>query len=655
MQKWIETSVSEKITTGLGFFIVLLFAVAVFNSSAAKVGQSAKWTQSVGNAITVPACVGSEDHDVMINLSLTMDCASDPKRVVLTWNDINEIVSESGQDTVKYDIYRCDGACVEFIKIGSVPDTLDGIGNYTFSDSSGVPSSSTYQYQIEASDAVNKTAYSNIASIVPTCGGGSPELSADLTAEPSSGAAPLNGVDLFARIDGTAQGAINYSFDCNPADGNDTPEEQYKGVGGGLVGHWKFDEAADGNIVARDSSGYDNVGTLINGPVRLDGKLGRALDFNGSSNYVEISDSASLDASQMTFSAWIRTTDDQGMIAERYSYDPITGGHGWRLEVWPGGTLFGAVFINGNNYNPWPYGKGPVINDGSWHHVAMTADGSTGIWYFDGNVATGPGLNNPFALAGPVDDTDAGVTIGNGVAGFFNGVIDDVRLYNRSLSAGEIKDMYDANVAGYLDGKKAVDICSYPVKGDYFPKVTVTRGGKAAEDTTDIPVSVTGCTDDSQCATGNCNEATGICEAAPNFFLEDSGPMKARIIGNSSTWSEPTTISVTNVVNFSDNVKLSRDGSKPVRDCVTNVEKIFSGTYNFDPSQISSPYSSGSEFKIRVAATNPPGCYKIPIKGEGGGISREHEVKLNVDINNPSYKEVFAPTLRLLASLFNIF
>ncbi len=54
----------------------------------------------------------------------------------------------------------------------------------------------------------------------------------------------------------------------------------------GLIAHWSFNEGF--GFTANDSSGNGNTGTLVNGPAWVDGKLGKALDFSGSNDYVLI-------------------------------------------------------------------------------------------------------------------------------------------------------------------------------------------------------------------------------------------------------------------------------------------------------------------------------------------------------------------------------
>ena len=79
---------------------------------------------------------------------------------------------------------------------------------------------------------------------------------------------------------------------------------------------------------------------------------------------------------------------------------------------------------------------------GVWHHIVGTYNGMVQKLYVDGN------LDNQDALSGAIPDNGADVHIGYEAAGFsgspFSGIIDDLRLYNRALSASEVKQLYNA-------------------------------------------------------------------------------------------------------------------------------------------------------------------------------------------------------------------
>ena len=192
--------------------------------------------------------------------------------------------------------------------------------------------------------------------------------------------------------------------------------------------------AFEGN--AQDSSGSGNHGTptLVS---YVTGKVGsQAAQFSGTGSYVLIPRSIQDD---FTVAMWVKTTDTAGSAgAQWWNGKGLVDG-----EVGGGGADWGTAIVNGK----FVLGVGSVsgdttlasqvnINDGAWHHVAATRDNTNGATavYVDGILrgsGTGPTGSRTFP---------PGLRIGSLQTGnnFLNGTLDDVRLYDRVLSAGEI-------------------------------------------------------------------------------------------------------------------------------------------------------------------------------------------------------------------------
>jgi hypothetical protein len=200
---------------------------------------------------------------------------------------------------------------------------------------------------------------------------------------------------------------------------------------GGLVAAWGFNEGT--GTTTRDASANGNTGTLVNGPTWSTGKTGGALLFDGSNDRVRVSDSNSLDLkTAATFEAWIFPTAAPSgwrtilqKEVDAYFFTASGGGNGDRPTS--GGTFNGAccTFVSSTSALP----------ANTWTHVAATYDG-TRIRFYVGGV-----LVASQAAAGSYQVNTSPLWIGgNAVYGeHFKGKLDDVRVYNRALSAAEIQ------------------------------------------------------------------------------------------------------------------------------------------------------------------------------------------------------------------------
>ena len=204
---------------------------------------------------------------------------------------------------------------------------------------------------------------------------------------------------------------------------------------GRLVAWWKFDDGS-GDIVA-DSSGNGHNGTLMGDPNWVDGIIGSALAFDGDGDYVDIGKDSNFDiTNQITISAWIKVSafdrDWQAIIAK--------GDRAWRLQRnWNKSTLEFAcsgLVVPGTDWGQI-YGNMDV-NDGHWHHVAGVYDEEKLYLYTDGN------LDASAEAPGNIRVDDEPVYIGENSQTpnrFWNGLIDDVRIYSYALSAEEISEI----------------------------------------------------------------------------------------------------------------------------------------------------------------------------------------------------------------------
>jgi len=201
-----------------------------------------------------------------------------------------------------------------------------------------------------------------------------------------------------------------------------------------LFGYWKLDEM--NGTTTTDNSDSDNIGTLVGDPSWTVGRVNGALIFNGTSDYVQISDSPKFDMKDFSVAAWIKfkTSISNARIVTQQAatFD------GWGLSI-VANRITPVAQLDISN----PFSRGTALNDDTWHHVAMTRDTAKGIVtvWVDG-VAVGTQTTASTATY----DVAAPITIGSngGLWHFFPGKIDDVRIYGRTLTATEILAMYRA-------------------------------------------------------------------------------------------------------------------------------------------------------------------------------------------------------------------
>ena len=235
----------------------------------------------------------------------------------------------------------------------------------------------------------------------------------------------------------------------------------------GAVGIWNFD---DGNSITLDASGYNNTGTLKNGPVYVSGKYGSALQFNGTNNYVEVLHSDSLNLTEeITIMAWVNSPD-YSRTAGQHIVSKRNGNLGWMLQTTLGNKGYGYVSINDNLVTA----PGIVtLTNNQWYHLTVTYNGERVKLYVNGNFD-----NQSDIVKGSITSGNNPLYIGcqPGPTYYFLGIIDEVQIYNRALSADEIYASYKEKANIYFT-KLKISSPSFKIKvGISSPKITVISG-----------------------------------------------------------------------------------------------------------------------------------------------------------------------------------
>ena len=202
----------------------------------------------------------------------------------------------------------------------------------------------------------------------------------------------------------------------------------------GLVMWLKMDEGS-GNI-AYDSSGNGNDGIIYNA-VWVNGKIGKALEFNGANSYVEVPYLRYREPFYgFTFTAWVNYLADTGEIQQVFEAHTS----GW--EIFVEGDFPQLIFLITDNTGTRHYISTYLSSLNTWYHVAATYDGTFQKLYVNGQEVASSSWSSIFSIS------SLGLTLGKDYEAniqYLRGILDDVKIYNRALSAEEIKAIFESS------------------------------------------------------------------------------------------------------------------------------------------------------------------------------------------------------------------
>lgn len=194
-----------------------------------------------------------------------------------------------------------------------------------------------------------------------------------------------------------------------------------------------------------DLSGHGNNGTVSGGNYTTpNGRFGGAMQFDGSNDYVKVLYNPTMNfGGYFTMSAWVKTTNtkrEQIMCMDNWQIERIMQ---FRIES----NNVSVILGHGGSLDQTIRGNTTEVNDGVWHNIVYVHNVSFGVVYVDGKIdyigAKGWSVNNP---------TKMNLTIGvdSGLGGDkFSGYIDEIKIYNRSLSIDEVQELYMSSLNKY--------------------------------------------------------------------------------------------------------------------------------------------------------------------------------------------------------------
>ena len=214
-------------------------------------------------------------------------------------------------------------------------------------------------------------------------------------------------------------------------------------LGLSLVGEWKFDDEV--GTTTKDNSGLDNDGVLGDGSCTPgigfcpawtnNGIFGKALVFDGDNDHVAVVDNDSLNfgTDNFSISLWIKADTIQGTWPVIYSKKQ--DGDNRNILFLTNGQI---TFMYKDNGVWWRQG-GSSLKDDTWHHIVVSADRSSKTKiYVDSDIVV-----NEDSYIGDIDNTGpTHIGCESVDQNNFNGIIDEVQIYNEALSLAQIQQLY---------------------------------------------------------------------------------------------------------------------------------------------------------------------------------------------------------------------
>jgi hypothetical protein len=379
----------------------------------------------------------------------------------------------------------------------------------------------------------------------------------------------------------------------------------------GLVLYLPFSEGT--GTTTYDKSPYGNDGILYNGstasscaggdcPTWSTGKYGKAILFDGSNDYVQ--SPASIDFVNMTspysVSVWFNTLNATMTGGQALALQASSAG-GRRFLFYLSGT--GIIYLQMSNASSYPsiYAT-PAVSAGNWYHASATYDNNTGTAriYVDG-VLRATGSINITAQAGTAVYNIGGDRIEN--AGlYFNGTIDEVKVYNRALSADEIRTQYLSGMQSH----------GYTL-ADRF-KIINTTASRILE------VNNTGLTIGTGATISGTSTGLGVGTNAPTALLDVSGTARIRNTLNMSGYR---------ITNLSTPTNADDAATKAYVDAL-NVSSSAADDWNLSGSNL---FPKSLAWNVGIRTSTPSFALQVGTNGTGNSLT----TGLSGDVRIPSY------------------
>jgi hypothetical protein len=429
----------------------------------------------------------------------------------------------------------------------------------------------------------------------------------------------------------------------------------------GPIGYWSFDEGV--GATSKDLSGQENTAMLANGATWQVGKFGYAVSLNGVDQHVEIAHADSLNlAKEMTVVAWVqnRGLTDAGLASPEFH---VIASKGWAADAGGSWTLAWDKKSNdisfcvrkGNDKGYQCVFVDYPLTQNEWHHVAgVVYDGKLSL-YIDGLLAVTPTALGSTGLFNNREDLRIGAAaqVANKFVQGWDGLIDEVQLFNRALAESELKAMVQdtgstqtlTTNSGTMSVSSAASSSSANRSTVATPVISPDGGTTAAAVTVTLKSSTPG-SNIYYTTNGTTPTQASTLYRGP-FTVAVSTWIKAKAFKNNSNPSAEAKAWFT-IDNQQFDFSLSNSGNKNSQKGGSaqnqiNAALLSGGTQPVDfsvsglPSGANASFSNAqcgpacsSNLTVTTSAATPTGTFPLVVTGTGGGKSRTTSFNLTV-------------------------
>jgi len=216
--------------------------------------------------------------------------------------------------------------------------------------------------------------------------------------------------------------------------------------GTNLLGHWSFDDGS-GTRAEDFSPNGTNAGTLVGSPAWVDGRMNKAISFDGTDDYVDVGSSSSLNTTaDYTISMWVYNAAGSDLYPTLLNRAAQVTNNGF-FWIYTNGTNEADLnfqYADGTNFITNTFSG--ALGTNTWQHVMFTFDNTSKSLklYINGNQ-----FSTTRTLTGSLSVDDGtlylGTYTGTATNYSFQGRLDDVRIYARALTSGEATDLYQSS------------------------------------------------------------------------------------------------------------------------------------------------------------------------------------------------------------------